>query len=85
MNKNNQFIVDLGSLKLNEEQRRSMNAAIQSAVTKELATIGLSDNVALVPVHQYLKGPIINGIIVWERADILQQAESQHQMQAQEL
>lgn len=83
MNKNNQFTVDLGSLKLNEEQRKSINAAIQGAVTKELANIVLSNNVALVPVHQYLKGPIINGIILWEHADIVNQVQLPQHAHAQ--
>jgi hypothetical protein len=81
MNKNNQFTVDLGNLKLTDAQRRSINAAIQGAVTKELGNIVLPNDIALVPVHQYLKGPIINGIILWEHRDILQQAEAQNKLQ----
>ncbi|HEY9003388.1 MAG TPA: hypothetical protein VIM89_18675 [Mucilaginibacter sp.] len=70
MNTNNQFTVDLGNLSLTDAQRRSINAAIHSAVAKELGNIELPNNVALVPFVQYLKGPIINGILVWERAEL---------------
>ncbi|HYM21523.1 MAG TPA: hypothetical protein VEW28_11050 [Candidatus Kapabacteria bacterium] len=61
--KENTFTVDLGSLKLSDAQRTSINSAIQSAVSGELgrASNGL---VALVPIHNWPHGPILNGIIV---------------------
>jgi|KBSMisStandDraft_5_1062788.scaffolds.fasta_scaffold2153829_1 hypothetical protein len=77
MNTNNQFTVDLGNLSITDAQRKSINAAIHSAVAKELGNINLPKNVALVPFVQYLKGPIINGIIAWEHAEIEAQAQKQ--------
>jgi hypothetical protein len=59
----NQFVVDLGTLKLTAEQRQTMNAAIQRAVTSELASINLGNKVALFPISKFPRGPIINGII----------------------
>jgi hypothetical protein len=60
--KENTFTVDLGSLKLTDAQRLSINAAIQTAVSNE---VGKASNglVALVPLHNWPNGPIINGII----------------------
>jgi hypothetical protein len=75
MSKKNQFTVDLGSLELTDQHRKSINVAIQSAVTKELANINWPANVALVPVFEYFKGPIINGIIAWEHANLIEQAQ----------
>lgn len=60
----NQFVVDLGTLKLSDAQRKSMNAAIQGAVAKELASHKLSKRVVFIPVDKWPKGPIINGIII---------------------
>jgi hypothetical protein len=62
----NQFVVDLGDLKLSDDQRQKINAAIQKAVTGELATIELKKEVVLIPVNRWPRdrGPIINGIIV---------------------
>jgi hypothetical protein len=62
----NQFTVDLGDLKLNEEQRRRINGAIQKAVAGELATISLAKEVVLIPAFKWPKGrgPIINGLII---------------------
>jgi hypothetical protein len=61
----NQFIVDLGTLKLTEEQRASMNSAIQRAAAAELANIGAAQRLILIPAFKWKKGlgPIINGII----------------------
>jgi len=64
--KENQFTVDLGDLKLSDDQRIKINAAIQRAVTGELATIGSANQIALFPFgghgHKF-PGPIIWGII----------------------
>lgn len=59
----NQFTVDLGTVKLSDAQRQSMNNAIQAAVASEVAKLGSADKIALVPVNKFVKGPIINGII----------------------
>lgn len=66
--KENQFTVDLGDIKLTDEQRSKINLAVQTAITGELATIATAGQVALIPVggHHGPKwpGPIIWGIIV---------------------
>ena len=67
---NNHFTVDLGKLTLTDAQVKSINAAIQGAVVKELANIGTPDNVALVPVYKFPHGPLINGIIAFEHLNI---------------
>ena len=59
----NQFVVDLGSLELSNEQRESMNSAIQGAVTSELARFQLRRKIVLIPVDKWPKGPILDGII----------------------
>ena len=62
----NQFSVDLGTLKLSDDQRNKINAAIQKAVTSELATIGLGQRLVLIPLSTSIRipnRPIINGII----------------------
>ena len=58
----NQFVVDLGTIKLSDEQRQRINVAIQKAVAGELATINVSNKIALFPISKF-PGPIINGII----------------------
>lgn len=68
--KENQFVVDLGTLKLTEAQKKSMNAAIQTAVASELGKLDLKNQVALIPVHKWPKGPIINGIIIRDRIEV---------------
>jgi len=75
--KENVFTVNLGKLKLTDEHKRSINAAIQAAVARELGNIVLPNDVALVPVNNYLHGPILNGIIAWEHNNILQEAQQQ--------
>lgn len=62
----NQFVVDLGSLQLSDEQKKKLNAAIQKAVAGELANIELDQEVVLIPVSKWPvgRGPIINGIII---------------------
>ena len=58
----NQFTVDLGNIQLSEQQRSSINIAIHKAVAGELAGIGTTGKVVLVPVSKG-KGPLINGVI----------------------
>ena len=59
----NQFVIDLGDLTLSDDQHKSLNAAIQGAVTKELAGFKLSKRIVLIPVDKWPKGPILDGII----------------------
>ena len=61
--KENQFIVDLGAMKLSPIQKDKINAAIQKAVAGQIASLNLKDQVALYPINKLPKGPIINGII----------------------
>lgn len=61
--KENQFIVDLGNLKLSAEQITNINVAIQQAVAGQLATINFKNNIAFYPINKLKRGPIINGII----------------------
>jgi hypothetical protein len=60
----NQFVVDLGTLKLTDEQKQRINGAIHKAVAGELATIDTGNKVALFPITKWPHGPIINGIII---------------------
>lgn len=60
----NQFVVDLGNVQLSADQRRRMNASIQSAVASELANFKLSKKIVLIPVDKWPKGPILDGIYV---------------------
>ena len=64
--KENQFMVDLGKLKLDEAQRSNINAAIQKAVAGQLAALKFTNHVALFPVNKFPHGPIINGIVARE-------------------
>jgi len=58
-----QFVVDLGDLSLSDDQHKNLNAAIQGAVTKQLAGFKLSKRIILIPVDKWPKGPILDGII----------------------
>jgi hypothetical protein len=65
---NNKFIVDLGELKLTDDQRKNINAAIQDAVTGELADVETGNQLVLLPETgigsaSRLPGHIIYGII----------------------
>jgi hypothetical protein len=60
----NQFVVDLGNVKLTTDQRKKMNAAIQSAVTGELANINLAKRIVLIPIDKWPRGPILDGIVI---------------------
>lgn len=61
--KENIFTVDLGEMKLSDDQRKEINAAVQKAVTGVLARTGASNNMVLFPINHWPKGPIWNGII----------------------
>jgi hypothetical protein len=58
-----QFVVDLGNVKLTEQQKNSINAAIQRAVTGELAVVGSTSRLALFPIGG--RGPKFPGPIIW--------------------
>jgi hypothetical protein len=64
----NQFVVDLGTLKLTDEQRQRVNAAIQKAVIGELATIPSGNKLGYFPLDKFKGGPIINGVIIRDLA-----------------
>jgi hypothetical protein len=62
----NQFVVDLGKLKLTTEQRDQINVAIQKAAAGELARINITERIVLIPVSpttRFPRWPIICGII----------------------
>ena len=64
---NTQFVVDLGEIKLTNDQKNAINAAVQKAVTGELANVNNTSRLAFIPVgSRWPKwpGPIIWGIIV---------------------
>jgi hypothetical protein len=61
--KENTFTVDLGTMKLTDDQRITINSAIQAAVASELSKQSARGHVALVPIDNWKLGPIINGII----------------------
>ena len=61
---NNQFVVDMGKVKLTDEQAQRINTAIQKAVAGEIAHLNLKEHIALIPVNNKPFGPIIRGIIV---------------------
>lgn len=62
----NQFTVDLGTMKLSDDQKARINSAIQKAVAGELTGLGLSERVVLIPANKWKTGlgPIINGIVI---------------------
>lgn len=67
MDSNNQFVVDLGTLKLDDAHRERISAAIQKAVTAELANAG-DKNIHFKPVtaadkFQGIHGPLIRGFV----------------------
>jgi hypothetical protein len=47
----NEFVVDLGTLKLSEEQRSRINASIQKAVAGELANISMTERFIMIPAN----------------------------------
>lgn len=68
----NQFVVDLGSISLNDAQKRAINSAIQKAVAGELANLDTTTQLAIFPrlggkgikfPGTLYPGPIIWGII----------------------
>ncbi len=62
------FTVDLGEIKLSEDQVQNINAAIQKAVAGELAKVNPARQIVLIPVNANprLKENIIIGIIARE-------------------
>ena len=60
---NNQFVVDLGSVRLTDDQHQRMSNAIQAAVAAEISNLGSANKIALVPINKFVKGPIIDGIV----------------------
>lgn len=64
--KENKFTVDLGSIKLTDDQHQRINTAIQKAVTAELVHVLDKEKIVLVPVRKWIKGPILDGIIARE-------------------
>lgn len=59
-----QFVVDLGDVKLTEEQKMHINSAIQKAATGALAQAGTAiGGLALFPVGSH--GPKFPGHIIW--------------------
>ena len=61
--KENQFTVDLGDLKLDDDQRLKINASIQKAVAGELASLNLRKSPVLIPINKFPNFPIWYGII----------------------
>lgn len=59
----NQFVVDLGDIRLTDVQRQKINNAIQAAVSAELSNVQLGKKLVLIPISKWPKGPIIDGII----------------------
>lgn len=59
----NQFVVDLGSMRLTDAQRQKINNSIQAAVAAELANTSLGKKIVLIPIAKWPKGPILDGII----------------------
>ena len=59
----NQFVVDLGDIKLTAVQRQNINKSIQAAVAVELTKVDLARKLVLIPITKWPKGPIIDGII----------------------
>lgn len=62
----NKFTVDLGSVKLTDDQRQKINSSIQKAVSAELAHMLEAGKIVLIPVRKWVKGPITDGIISME-------------------
>lgn len=58
-----QFVVDLGDVQLSDDQKRTINAAIQKAVTGEIARLSTNHNLALFPIGGH--GPKFPGPIIW--------------------
>lgn len=71
--KENQFTVDLGDMKLDDQQRQQINASIQKAVSGELARLNVSRKAVLIPVNKFPKFPILWGIIIRDYDDIVRQ------------
>ncbi|HVI49418.1 MAG TPA: hypothetical protein VM802_31420 [Chitinophaga sp.] len=63
--KENKFVVDLGDLKLTDEQRQKINSAIQKAVTGELAILanGTTTRSVFIPINKWPHPPIWGFVI----------------------
>ena len=70
--KENQFVVDLGDMRLTDAQRKRINVAVQSAVTGVLAETDISKRAVLLPINKLPRGPIIYGLIIrdWKQFGI---------------
>ena len=64
--KENQFLVDLGDLKLDDNQRAKINASIQKAVAGELAELNTSfaRRSVFIPIRQWPDFPFPWGLII---------------------
>jgi hypothetical protein len=70
----NQFIVDIGSLQLNDEKWKKIDAAIHKAVAGELADMGTTNKLSYIPIRDLSKVEreelfgkdrgLVNGIVV---------------------
>jgi hypothetical protein len=80
--KENQFLVDLGDLKLTTQQRNSINKSIQIAASIELAKMEFKEKPSLLEVNNgklnlkvpkgfgAIKPPVLNGMIMITRKPI---------------
>jgi hypothetical protein len=60
----NQFTVDLGTMKLSAEDRAQINGAIQKAVAGEVSRLNIASRIVLIPISTKFPGGVItNGII----------------------
>lgn len=59
--KKNVFTVDLGQIKLTEAQRKEIDNAIHMAVTSVLVNVPGFNNVVLLPLNKFSKGPHTQG------------------------
>lgn len=62
--KENQFTVDLGDLKLTDDQRQKINVSIQRAVASEVASLNVTKRPVLIPINRFPNFPIWYGIII---------------------
>lgn len=60
----NRFVIDFDQLELTSEERNTIAAALQTATVKELSKLGTKDKVVFLPIRDWPRGPIINGMFV---------------------
>ena len=60
----NQFTVDLGTMKLSDQDRAEINLAIQKAVASQLGGLSRTGKIVLIPVNKWTLGGIINGLYI---------------------